>query len=133
MNYSFFSIIEKTMMVISNYQKKVNDSIIDLAKKSMRKEANKMEHGSSISFDGAYAYRRNSSQCHGAFINCKSHKIVAGSVVTKTRKNGDIEGSSDMMEIEVIRRNLSRYVYDQDNLTGDLMSKSVLNIDENTF
>ena len=120
------------------YQRKVNDSIIKLAKESMSEEANKMEHGTSISLDGAYAHRRNSSQCHGAFIDCKSHKIVAGSVVTKTRKNGDFEGSSNMMETEVIRRNLaqidkqkvSRYVHDQDNLTGDLMSKSIQNIDE---
>ena len=120
------------------YQKKVNSSIIELSKESIAEESNKMESGASISLDGACAHRRNSSQCHGAFINCKTKKIVAGSVVTKVRKNGDFLGSSNMMETEVIRRNLnqidkskvSKFVHDMDNKTGDLMKKSVNEIEE---
>ena len=97
-----------------------------------------MESGASISFDGAYAHRRNSPQCHGAFINCKTKKFVAGSVVTYFRKNGDFLGSSNMMETGVIRHNLnqidkskvSKFVHDMDNKTGDLMKKSVNEIEE---
>ena len=47
------------------YQKKVGGSIIELAKESMREEADKMTNDTSIACDGAYAHRRNSSQCHG--------------------------------------------------------------------
>ena len=120
------------------YQKKVNDSIIELSKNSMAEEASKMEYGTAISCDGAYAHRRNASQCHGAFINCQTQKIVAGCVVTKKRKNGDFEGSSNMMESEVVRRNLSQidskkvsmYVHDQDNKTKNLMIQSAKDADE---
>ncbi|KAK8847034.1 hypothetical protein M9Y10_019609 [Tritrichomonas musculus] len=84
-----------------------------------------MESGASISLDGAYAHRRNSSQCKGAFKNCKTKKIVSGSVVTKIRKNGDFLGSTNMMEIEV-----TKFVHDMDNKTGDLMKKSVNEIEE---
>lgn len=49
----------------------------------MAEEASKMEHETAISCDGAYAHRRNASQCHGAFINRQTQKIVAGCVVSK--------------------------------------------------
>ncbi|KAK8836306.1 hypothetical protein M9Y10_039640 [Tritrichomonas musculus] len=83
----------------------------------------KMTEGSFLSYDGAFAHRRNSSQCHGAFMNCKTGKIAAGSVITKERKNGDFVGSSNMMESKMIRQNLSqidskkfaKFVHEQDN------------------
>ena len=120
------------------YQKKVGNSIIELAKESMREEANKMTSNSSISCDGAYAHRRNSSQCHGVFVDCKTKKIVAGSVVTKARKDGDFLGASNMMETEVVKRNLEQidrtkikqFVHDQDNKIGNLVEKSVQGVDE---
>ena len=88
----------------------------------------KMTEGSFLSCDGAFALRRNSSQCHGAFMNCKTGKIVAGSVITKERKNGDFVGSSNMMESEMIRQNLAqidskkvvKFVHDRDNKTRNI-------------
>ena len=87
------------------HQQKVNSIIIQLSKESIQEESMKMTEGSFLSCDGAFALRRNSSQCHGAFMNCKTGKIVAGSVITKERKNGDFVGSSNMMESEMIRQN----------------------------
>ena len=68
------------------HQKKVGNEIIKLCNESMKKEAANLEEGSTISCDAAFAHRRNSSQCHGEFINLKNGKIVAGSVVTKEQE-----------------------------------------------
>lgn len=119
------------------YQKKVGDSIIELAKESMREEADKMTNDTSISCDGAYAHRRNSSQCHGVFVDCKTKKIVAGSVVTKAPKDDNFLGASNMMETEVVKQNfeqidrtkVKRFVHDQDNKIGDLVDKSVQGVE----
>ena len=91
-----------------------------------------MKQGNSISCDGAYAHRRNSSQCYAAFIDFSTGKIVAGSIVTKARKGGDFYGSSNMLETEAIRRNLSQidlskvdeYCHDRDNKTAGAMTNA---------
>lgn len=49
------------------YQKKVNDSIIELDKESI--DEREMEYETSISFDVHKHHQMNSSQCHDAFIN----------------------------------------------------------------
>ena len=76
-------------------QQKVNSNIIQLSKESI-------QEGSFLSCDGAFTHYRNSSQYLGAFMNCKPWKIVAGSVITKERKNGNFVGSSNIMESEMI-------------------------------
>lgn len=98
-----------------------------------------MKQGSSISCDGAYAHRRNSSQYHAAFIDSSTGKIVAGSIVTKARKGGDFYGSSNMLETEAIRRNLCQidlskvdeYCHDRDNKTAGAMIDAKKNKKEN--
>lgn len=120
-------------------QKKVNKTIIDLSNESIQNEMMMMEPGSTISCDGAYAHRRNSSQCHAAFINASNGKIVAGTVVTKSRKGGDFYGSSNNLETEAIRRNLnkidlskiSEYCHDRDNKTAGVMTTAKQDIKEN--
>lgn len=72
-----------------------------------------MAQNTIITLDGIYAQRRNSSMCHAAFINHKTNKIVAGSVVTKARKGGDFHISSNMLEIECIKRNLQHICFEQ--------------------
>ena len=89
------------------HKKKVNSNIIELSKESIQEEASQMIEESYLSCDGAFAHRRNSSQCHGAFMNCRTGKIVAGSVITKERKKGNFVGSSNMMESEMIQQNLA--------------------------
>ena len=107
------------------HQKKVGNNIKQLCNESLQEEAGNMEDGTIISCDAAFAHRRNSSQCHGAFINVKTGKIVAASVVTKERKGGDFKGPSNMMETEMVSRNLQQidtskgvsYCHDRDNKT----------------
>lgn len=120
------------------HQKKVGNKIKQLCNESLQEEAAKMEEGTVISCDAAFAHRRNSSQCHGAFINAKTGKIVAGSVVTKERKGGDFKGASNMMETEMISRNLKQidtskviaYCHDRDNKTPQVMTNNNPNMIE---
>lgn len=120
------------------HQKKVNSTIKQLCEQSLKKEAENMKPNSTISLDGAYAHRRNSSMCHAAFINHENNKIVAGSVVTKTRKGGNFSGSSNMLESECIKRNIkqieinkvNKFCHDRDNKSRDLMKNANPNMEE---
>lgn len=116
----------------------MNSTIKLLCEDSLKKEANKMKHGSTNSLDGAYVHRRNSSMCQAAFINHENYKIVAGSIVTKNRKGGDFPGSSNMLESECISSNLNqiqiskvkKYCNDHNNKSRDLIINAKPDIEE---
>ena len=42
----------------------------------MQEKATNMEEGFTISCNAVFSHRRNSSQCHGAFINQKMGKLL---------------------------------------------------------
>jgi hypothetical protein len=106
-------------------QARLQQPILDYAKKTARRNREAMHAGATVGIDGSWNHRRHGSDCIVDIYDCGTGRIVDFEIVSKSNHfaHGNYEGSSNGMEVEGFKRMVGRWVPSDDKVTHVVTDK----------
>ena len=117
------------------FQKTIEPNVIQMAKDSAKKYAEKIKDDTIISLDGAWDHRRHGTSCIVTFIDISTRKIIDFEIKTQHKQFviGDTKEPSKNLEKECVIKLVERwkssekvkfYIHDNDGVTRNIIEKS---------